>query len=91
MNEVKATKNEKQISIQLGAQKRHLQVLWEISATLQERLCPASREQEPQVEAKGASPDQECLVPIAAELRDHNDTIRAATNRLEGMVARLEL
>ena len=89
MNEVKKDDREKQISVQLEVQKRHLVVLWEKSAALQERLCPASRQQEPQVKAEGA--DKECLVPIAEDLKEHNDTIRATTNRLEEMIDRLEL
>ena len=90
MNKSEVTKKEKQISTQLEVQKRQLSVLWDISATLQERLCPASRQQEPQADAEKAK-EEECLVPIAEELREHNDTIRNAINRLEGMVGRLEL
>ncbi|MCK5608606.1 hypothetical protein KAR91_42380, partial [Candidatus Pacearchaeota archaeon] len=77
---------QKQISTQLEVQKRHLSDLEDTSTTLQERLCPASRQQEPQAEGKDK---QENLVPMAEELREHNNRIRAVLSCLGGMVDRL--
>ena len=86
-----AAKRQKQISAQLETQGRLLSELTDKSLALEERLSPASRQQNPQTKAGGGPKEQEGLVPMAEELRGYNSVIRVVTDRLGGMIDRLEL
>lgn len=83
------TAREPDITNQVNIQDKLTQELLEYTAKLEERLARVLRADAP-VASKDVHPEA-TLVPMANQLRDHNERIMAVTARLNGVLNRLEL